>query len=131
MSGMSFDLLLLIVIATLAGVGAPFCRAVFFSDGPEASALTEQSAGRILRSETDIVRAAIEVQAHGLRQELGRTLTGFQEVTLKAFGALRGGIDVQIRTFGEFIGICPSASCASRAGPEHRGRWRKEEGRLE
>jgi hypothetical protein len=63
--------------------------------------LTEQTAGRILRSETDIVRAVVEDQARGLRQELGRTLTGFQDVTLKAFGTLRDGIDVQIRTFGE------------------------------
>jgi predicted phage tail protein len=28
-------------------------------------------------------------------------LNGFQEITLKAFGALRDGIDVQIRSFGE------------------------------
>lgn len=63
--------------------------------------LTEQSAGKILRTETDIVRAAIEEQARGLRQELGRTLNGFQEVTLKAFGTLRDGIDGQIRAFGD------------------------------
>ena len=92
MSGTSFDLLLLIAIVALAGVGACIRWVVFFSDGPEASALTEQSAARILRSETDIVRAAVEVHARGLRQELGRTLTGFQDVTLRAFGTLRGGM---------------------------------------
>jgi DNA recombination protein RmuC len=53
------------------------------------------------KSETDIVRGAVEDQARGLRQELGRTLASFQDVTLKAFGTLRDGIDVQIRTFGE------------------------------
>ena len=55
----------------------------------------------MLRSETDIVRAAVEDQSRGLRQELGRTLASFQDVTLKAFGTLRDGIDVQIRNFGE------------------------------
>jgi DNA recombination protein RmuC len=97
----SFELLLLIVIAALAGVGALFAAMCFFRMRHQASALTEQTAGRILRSETDIVRAAVEDQARGLRQELGRTLTGFQDVTLKAFGTLGDGIDVQIRTFGE------------------------------
>ena len=47
------------------------------------------------------MRAAVEDQARGLRQELGRTLARFQDVTLKAFGTLRDGIDVQIRSFGE------------------------------
>jgi hypothetical protein len=32
---------------------------------------------------------------------LGRTLNGFQDVTLNAFGMLRDGMDVQIRSFGE------------------------------
>ena len=65
------------------------------------SALTEQTAERILRSETDIVRAAVEEQARGLRQEFVHTLNGFQDVTLKAFATLRDGIDGQIRSFGE------------------------------
>jgi DNA recombination protein RmuC len=98
---MPVELLLLVAIAALAGVGTVFAVLCFFRTRPQASALTEQTAGRILRSETDIVRAAVEEQARGLRQELGRTLNGFQEVTLKAFGTLRDGIDVQIRTFGE------------------------------
>jgi DNA recombination protein RmuC len=101
MLGTSFELVLLMVIAALAGVAALFAALCFFRMRPQGSALTEQTAGRILRSETDIVRGAVEDQARGLRQELGRTLTGFQEVTLKAFGTLRDGIDVQIRTFGE------------------------------
>src|SRR5450759_4797871 len=101
MPGTSFELVLLIGIAALAGVGAVFAALCFFRMRPQAAALTEQTAGRILRSETDIVRAVVEDQARGLRQELGRTLTGFQEVTLKAFGTLGDGIDVQIRTFGE------------------------------
>jgi hypothetical protein len=101
MSGIAFELVLLIAIAALAGVGAVFAALCFFRMRPQAAVLTEQSAERILKSETDIVRGAVEEQARGLRQELGRTLTGFQEVTLKAFGTLRDGIDVQIRTFGE------------------------------
>jgi DNA recombination protein RmuC len=97
----SFELAVLIVIAVLAGLGALFAALCFFRMRPQASALTEQTAGRILRSETDIVRGAVENQARGLRQELGRTLSSFQDVTLKAFGTLRDGIEVQIRTFGE------------------------------
>ena len=76
-------------------------RCVFFGCGLTRLLLTEQAAVQILRAETDIVRAAVGDQARGLRQELGRTLANFQEVTLKAFGTLRDGIDVQIRTFGE------------------------------
>ena len=56
---------------------------------------------QILRAETDIVRAAVENQARGLRQELGHLLKGFQELTLAAFGTLREGIDAQVRGFGE------------------------------
>ena len=101
MGSTSLELGFLIVIAALAGVGALFAALCFFRMRPQAAALTEQTAGRMLRSETDIVRAAVEDQARGLRQELGRTLDSFQDVTLKAFGTLRDGIDVQIRTFGE------------------------------
>jgi DNA recombination protein RmuC len=91
----------LLCAAGLAGVGTVFAALCFFRMRPQAAALTEQTAGRMLRSETDIVRVAVEEQARGLRQDLGRTLTGFQDVTLKAFGTLRDGIDVQIRSFGE------------------------------
>ena len=101
MPAASFELVVLIVIAVLASLAALFAALCFFRMRPQASALTEQAAGRILRSETDIVRGAVEDQARGLRQELGRTLASFQDVTLKAFGTLRDGIDVQIRTFGE------------------------------
>jgi DNA recombination protein RmuC len=100
MLGASLELTLLTVIAVLAGVGALFAALCFFRK-PQTAALTEQSAARILRSETDIVRGAVEEQARGMRQELGRTLTGFQDVTLKTFGTLRDGIDAQIRGFGE------------------------------
>ena len=86
----------LIVIAVLASLAALFAALCFFRMRPQASALTAQTAGQILRSETDIVRGAVEDQARGLRQELGRTLASFQDITLKAFGTLRDGIDVQI-----------------------------------
>ena len=65
------------------------------------TALTAQGASQILRAETDIVRAVIEDQARGLRQELGQSLKGFQELTLAAFGTLRDGIEAQVRGFGE------------------------------
>ena len=101
MPAASFELVVFLLIAALAGLAALFAALCFFRMRPQATALTEQAAGRMLRSETDIVRAAVEDQSRGLRQELGRTLASFQDVTLKAFGTLRDGIDVQIRTFGE------------------------------
>lgn len=100
MPAASFELVVLIVIAVLAGLGALFATLCFFRMPPQTSVLTEQTAVRILRSETDIVRGVVEAQSRGLRQELGRTLSSFQDVTLKAFGSLRDGIDAQIRTFG-------------------------------
>lgn len=66
MTGTSFELLILTITAALAGVGALFAALCFFRMRPQESALTEQTAGRILRSETDIVRAAVEDQARGL-----------------------------------------------------------------
>jgi DNA recombination protein RmuC len=101
MSGPIFELLLLSVLILISGTSAVFSALCLLRTRSQASTLTEQSAGRILRSETDIVRAAVAEEARGLRQELGRTLNGFQDVTLNAFGTLRDGIDVQIRSFGE------------------------------
>jgi DNA recombination protein RmuC len=36
-----------------------------------------------------------------LRQELGQSLTSFQEMLLTTFGTMRDGIDGQVRGFGE------------------------------
>jgi hypothetical protein len=73
MLGTSFELVLLMVIAALAGVAALFAALCFFRMRPQGSALTEQTAGRILRSETDIVRGAVEDQARGLRTSVTST----------------------------------------------------------
>lgn len=97
----TFDLAILITIAILTAVAAVFAALCFFRTGSQQNGLTEQGAGRILRAETDIVRAAVEEQARGLRQELSQTLRGFQDGTLGAFGTLRDGIDIQIRNFSE------------------------------
>jgi DNA recombination protein RmuC len=64
-------------------------------------ALTAQGARQILRTETDIVRSTVADQARGLRQELGHSLKGFQELNVSALGTLRDGIDGQVRGFGE------------------------------
>ena len=115
MSGATFELLLLSVLILISGISAVFSALCLLRTRSQASTLTEQSAGRILRSETDIVRAAVAEEARGLRQELGRTLNGFQDVTLNAFGTLRDGIDVQIRSFGERLdhGIKATAESVS------------------
>jgi hypothetical protein len=67
MPAASFELVVLIVIAVLASLAALFAALCFFRIRPQASALTEQTAGRILRLKTDIVRGAVEDQARGLQ----------------------------------------------------------------
>jgi DNA recombination protein RmuC len=98
---MSAELVLLVMATAGAGVAALFAILGFLRTQQPPGALTAQGAAQILRTETDIVRAAIEDQARGLRQELGQSLKGFQELTLAALGSLRDGIDVQVRGFGE------------------------------
>jgi len=78
-----------------------FAILCFFRKQQLSAPLTAQGATQILRAEPDIVRGAVEDQARGLRQELGHSLQGFQELTLAAFGTLRDGIDTQVRGFGE------------------------------
>ena len=97
---MSAELVLLGIATTGAGVAALFAILGFLRTQQLPAALTAQGAAQILRAETDIVRAAVEEQARGLRQELGQSLKGFQELTLAAFGTLRDGIDAQVRGFG-------------------------------
>lgn len=96
---MSAELVLLVIATAGAAVAAVF--AILGRTQQSPSALTAQGATQILRAETDIVRAAVEDQARSLRQELGHSLKGFQELTLAAFGSLRDGIDAQVRGFGE------------------------------
>jgi DNA recombination protein RmuC len=94
--------LVLLVIATMgASVAALFAIICFFHTRQLPNALTARGATQILRAETDIVRVAIEDQTRGLRHQLGQSLKGFQDLTLAAFGALRDGIDAQVRGFGE------------------------------
>ena len=98
---MSAELVLLGIATGAAGVAALFAILCFLRTQQLPGALTAQGATQILRVETDIVRTAVEEQARGLRQELGQSLKGFQELTLAAFGTLRDGIDAQVRGFGE------------------------------
>lgn len=67
---------------------------------------------RLADPEADIVRAAIEDQARGLRQELGHSLKGFQELTLAAFGTR-----LQIVTVGDiFEGKLPKLPPQEKGG---------------
>jgi DNA recombination protein RmuC len=101
MSNSVFEFALLILITFFAAIAAVFAMLSFVRGRRQAGPLDEQSVGRILRSETDIMRGAIDAHGRGLREELGRVLASFQEVTLKTFGTLRDGIDTQVRGFGE------------------------------
>src|SRR5580704_15274250 len=95
------ELVLLVIATGCAGVAALFAVLCFLRTRQLPDALTAQGAAQILRGETDIVRSAVADQARGLRQELGQSLKGFQELTIGAFGTLREGIDTQVRGFGE------------------------------
>ena len=98
---MSAEVALLVIATAGVSVAALFTILCFFRMRQLPDALTAHRATQILRAETDIVRAAVEDQARGLRHELGNSLKGFQELTLTAFGTLRDGIDAQVRGFGE------------------------------
>jgi len=65
MPATSFELLVLFVIAAFAAIAALFAVMCFFRMRPKAAALTEQAAARLVRSETDIVRVAVEDQSRG------------------------------------------------------------------
>jgi hypothetical protein len=94
-------LLLLAIGAAGACVAALFAILCFLRTRIAAAALTKETAALILRSETEIVRTALQDQARWLRQELGQSLTSFQEMMLTTFGTMRDGIDGQVRGFGE------------------------------
>jgi len=98
---MSAELVLLGIATGGAGVAAVFAVLCFLRTQQSPAALTAQGAAQILRAETDIVRCTVEDQARGLRQELGQSLKGFQELTVAAVGGLRDGIEGQVRGFGE------------------------------
>jgi DNA recombination protein RmuC len=95
------DLLVLIFVLGGAWLAAAFAALGFFRAKAAPQLLTAQVAAQLLRSETDILRSAVEDQAGRLRQELNQSLKGFQELTVAAFGGLRDGIDGQVRGFGE------------------------------
>jgi DNA recombination protein RmuC len=54
----------------------------------------------LIRSESEQVRKAGDDQARGLRQELGDSLRGFQETTLRGFRDLSDRLENQVKEFG-------------------------------
>ena len=54
----------------------------------------------LVRSESEQVRKAGDDQARGLRQELGDSLRGFQETTLRGFRELSDRLENQVKEFG-------------------------------
>ena len=79
---MSAELVLLVISTAGAGIAALFAILCFLRTQQFPAALTAQGATQILRGETDIVPAAVEEQARGLRQELGQSLKGFEQLTV-------------------------------------------------
>ena len=94
------ELLLLSVAAASAFAAALFSILCFVRTRSPIPALTQETVAPILRSETEIVRTAVQDQARWLRQELGQSLTSFQELMLTTFGTVRDGID------GQGPGLC-------------------------
>ena len=74
------DLLLLMIAVVGAWLAAGFTALAYFRSKQTTQVLTAQGAAQLLRSETDIVRAAIEDQAGRLRLELSQSLKGFQRL---------------------------------------------------
>ena len=71
---MSAELVLLGIATAGGSVAALFAILCFFHSKQLPDALTARGDAQILRTVTDIVRAAIEDQARGLRHELGQSL---------------------------------------------------------
>jgi DNA recombination protein RmuC len=101
MSAGLLELLLLGISSASGVIAAAFAILCFLRTKTAVPALTKETAAQILRSETEIVRTAVQDQARWLRQELGQSLTGFQDLMLTTFGTVRDGIDGQLRGFGE------------------------------
>ncbi len=94
-------LLLLSLTASGTCIAALFAILCFLRIKQPANTLSPEGASQLLRAETEIVRTAVQDQARWLRQELGQSLTSFQELMLTTFGTVRDGIDSQVRGFGE------------------------------
>jgi hypothetical protein len=112
---MSVELGLLVSTTVCAGVAALFAIFCFLRTRQLPHLLTLPAAAQMLRAETEIVRGAVEQQSGGLRQELGNSLKGFQQLTLAAFGTLRDGINAQVRGFGERLRGCQGAGNCRQA----------------
>lgn len=102
---MSIQLALLAIAVLGAWLSALFAVFCFLGTRQLPNLLTSPAAAQMLRAETEIVRGAVEHQSGGLRQELGNSLKGFQELTLTAFGTLRDGINAQVGGFGERLDV--------------------------
>jgi DNA recombination protein RmuC len=100
MSGGTLQIILLSVSAGAAVVAA-VCAILCLRRAAMPDRLTREAAAGLLRTETDIVRGAISDQVCSLRQELGQSLTGFQDTLLRTFAALGDGIETQVRGFGD------------------------------
>src|SRR5437588_12485303 len=99
------ELLLLGISSASAVIAAVFAILCFLRTRTAVPALTKESAVPILRSETEIVRTAVQDQARWLRQEIGQSLSSFQEMIVTTFGTMRDGIDGQVRGFGERLDV--------------------------
>jgi DNA recombination protein RmuC len=95
------DVLLIGVLAA-ALAGALFAALGFFSVRRYAgqAPLGRIEAGALLRNESDLLRSAMDANARGLREELGRTLAQNQGATLDTLTKLSDSLRKQVGDFG-------------------------------
>jgi hypothetical protein len=92
--------LLLLITSVIATISAVFAMLAFHRIGRFASGPVHERLHALLRGEVDRILRFGDEQSRGLREELGGTIRGFQDSTLKAFRELGDALANRINEFG-------------------------------
>jgi len=91
----------LLLLAFATTVVSAFCAILaFWRIGRVVAIPTDEQLRDLLRGEGDRVIQFGDGQSRGLREELGGTIRGFQDSTLKAFRELGDALAIRINEFG-------------------------------
>ena len=91
---------LLLLASVVATISAVFAMLAFHRLGRFASGPAHEQLQALLRGEVDRILRFGDEQSRGLREELGGTIRGFQDSTLKAFRELGDALATRINEFG-------------------------------
>jgi DNA recombination protein RmuC len=91
---------LLLLTSGIATVSAVFAMLAFRRIGWFANSPAPEQLHAVLRGEVDRILRFGDEQSRGLREELGGTIRGFQDSTLKAFRELGDVLATRINEFG-------------------------------